>query len=80
MLDARRMQGRLGVPADDIIAPGTLTALFAPMGAHKPIAEELGLAANVHFRSAISPQKSSRALKRAFTPAGAGAWGAFSSR
>ncbi len=51
MLDARRLQGRLGVPADGIIGAGTLTALFARMGAQKPIAEELGLAANVHFRT-----------------------------
>lgn len=51
MLDARRLQVRLGVPADGIIGAGTLTALFARMGAQKPIAEELGLAANVHFRT-----------------------------
>lgn len=51
MLDARRLQGRLGVSVDGIIAAGTLTALFARMGAQKPIAEELGLAANVHFRT-----------------------------
>lgn len=51
MLDARRLQGRLGVPVDGIIGAGTLTALFARMGAQKPIAEELGLAANVHFRT-----------------------------
>lgn len=51
MLDARRLQGRLGVPADGIIGAGTLTALFARMGAQKPVAEELGLAANVHFRA-----------------------------
>ena len=51
MLDARRLQGRLGAPADGIIGAGTLTALFARMGAQKPIAEELGLAANVHFRT-----------------------------
>lgn len=51
MLDARRLQGRLGVSVDGIIGAGTLTALFARMGAQKPIAEELGLAANVHFRA-----------------------------
>lgn len=51
MLDARRLQGRLGVPADGIIGAGTLTALFAKMGAVPPIAAELGLAANVHFRT-----------------------------
>src|SRR5690606_31803246 len=51
MLDARRLQGRLGVPVDGIIGAGTMTALFARMGAQRPIAEELGLAANVHFRT-----------------------------
>jgi len=51
MLDARRLQGRLGVSVDGIIGAGTLTALFARMGAQKPIAEELGLATNVHFRT-----------------------------
>ena len=51
MLDARRLQGRFGVSVDGIIGAGTLTALFARMGAQQPIAEELGLAANVHFRT-----------------------------
>lgn len=51
MLDARRLQGRLGVPADGIIGAGTLTALFARMGTQKPVAEELCLAANVHVRT-----------------------------
>ena len=51
MLDVRRLQGRLGVSVDGIIGAGTLTALFARMGAQQPIAEELGLAANVHFRA-----------------------------
>ena len=51
MLDARRLQGRLGVPVDGIIGAGTLTVLFAKMGAAPPIAAELGLAANVHFRT-----------------------------
>ena len=51
MLDASRLQGRLGVPADGIIGAGTLTALFAKMGAAPAIAAELGLAANVHFRT-----------------------------
>ena len=51
MLDARRLQGRLGVPVDGIIGAGTLTALFAKMGAAPAIAAELGLAANVHFRT-----------------------------
>ncbi|WP_292038994.1 MULTISPECIES: glycoside hydrolase family 19 protein [unclassified Brevundimonas] len=51
MLDARRLQQRLGVPADGIIGRGTLTALFAKMGAGPAIAAELALAANVHFRT-----------------------------
>ncbi|MNS82683.1 Chitinase class I [compost metagenome] len=51
MLDARRLQGRLGVPVDGIIGAGTLTPLFAKMGAAPAIAAELGLAANVHFRT-----------------------------
>lgn len=51
MLDARRLQGRLGVPAGEIIGAGTLTALFAKMGAASAVAAELGLAANVHFRT-----------------------------
>ncbi len=51
MLDARRLQGRLGVSVDGIIGAGTLTALFVKMGAAPAIAAELGLAANVHFRT-----------------------------
>ena len=51
MLDVRRLQQRLGVPADGIIGRGTLTALFAKMGAGPAIAAELALAANVHFRT-----------------------------
>ena len=51
MLDTRRLQGRLGVSVDGIIGAGTLTALFAKMGAAPAIAAELGLAANVHFRT-----------------------------
>lgn len=51
MLDARRLQQRIGVPADGIIGRGTLTALFAYMGAQPVIAAELALAANVHFRT-----------------------------
>ena len=51
MLDARRLQGRLGVSVDGDIGRGTLAALFAKMGALPAIAAELGLAANVHFRT-----------------------------
>jgi len=51
MLDAKRLQTNLGVPADGEIGRGTLTALFAKFGAKPALAAELGLAANVHFRS-----------------------------
>lgn len=51
MLDDRRLQQRLGVPADGIIGRATLSALFAHMGAKPSVAAELGLAANVHFRT-----------------------------
>ncbi|MGH7020012.1 MAG: glycoside hydrolase family 19 protein [Brevundimonas sp.] len=51
MLDARRLQTNLRVPVDAIIGAGTLTSLFARMGASSAIAAELGLAANVHFRT-----------------------------
>lgn len=51
MLDARRLQERLAVSVDGIIGANTLRALFARMGASASIAGELGLAANVHFRT-----------------------------
>ncbi|MBB5770904.1 putative chitinase [Brevundimonas vesicularis] len=51
MLDARRLQTNQRVPVDGIIGAGTLTALFSRMGAAPAIAAELGLAANVHFRT-----------------------------
>lgn len=51
MLDAKRLQTNLGVPADGEIGRGTLTALFAKFGAKTALAAELGLAANVHFRT-----------------------------
>ena len=51
MLDARRLQTNLRVPVDGIVGAETLTALFARMGAGPAIAAELGLAANVHFRT-----------------------------
>lgn len=51
MLDARRLQTNLRVPVDGIIGAGSLTALFTRMGAAPAIASELGLAANVHFRT-----------------------------
>lgn len=51
MLDGRRLQTNLGVPVDGIVGPGTLTTLFAKMGAKPALAAELGMAANVHFRT-----------------------------
>lgn len=51
MLDGRRLQTNLGVPVDGIVGPGTLTALFAKMGAKPVLAAELGMAANAHFRT-----------------------------
>lgn len=51
MIDARKLQTNLGVAADGEIGPGTLRALFARMGASPSIAGELGMAANVHFRT-----------------------------
>lgn len=50
-LDAKRLQMRLGVAADGIIGAGTLTALFKAFGAPDERARELGLSANVHFRT-----------------------------
>jgi len=50
-LDAKRLQTRLGVAADGIIGAGTLTALFKAFGAPDERARELGLSANVHFRT-----------------------------
>lgn len=51
MIDAKKLQARLGVVADGDIGRGTLTALFAAFGAKPALAAELGLAANVHFRT-----------------------------
>lgn len=51
MLDGRKLQTNLGVTADNIVGIGTLTALFARMGAKPAIAAEMALAANVHFRT-----------------------------
>ncbi len=51
MIDAIPMQRRLGVAPDNIVGPGTLTALFARFGAKTDIAQELDLAAAVHFRT-----------------------------
>ncbi|HYC66629.1 glycoside hydrolase family 19 protein [Brevundimonas sp.] len=51
MLDARKLQRNLGVADDGIIGAGTLRALFARFGASPSIAGELGMAANVRFRT-----------------------------
>jgi len=51
MIDAKKLQTRLGVGVDGDIGRGTLAALFAKMGAGQERAAELGLAANVHFRT-----------------------------
>lgn len=51
MLDVKKLQQRLGVSVDGGLGRDTLTALFAKAGAAAAIAPELGLAANVHFRT-----------------------------
>jgi len=51
MIDAKALQARLGVAADGEIGPGTLAALFSRFGAKSVLAKELGLSANVHFRT-----------------------------
>jgi putative chitinase len=50
-IDAKRLQARLGVAQDGAIGRATLTALFARFGAVPEVAAELGLAANIHFRT-----------------------------
>jgi putative chitinase len=51
MIDAKKLQTRLGVTPDGDIGRGTLAALFAAFGAKPALAAELGMAANVHFRT-----------------------------
>jgi putative chitinase len=51
MIDAKKLQARLGVTPDGDIGRGTLAALFAAFGAKPALAAELGMAANVHFRT-----------------------------
>ena len=48
--DIAKLQKAVGVHDDGIIGRGTLTALFKKLGASQSRAEELGLAANVHFK------------------------------
>lgn len=50
-MDIKKLQARLGVPADGIIGRGTLTKLFQKFGAAPVRAAELALSANVHFPS-----------------------------
>lgn len=55
MIDVRLLQQGVGMaPAlvDGVIGAVTLAALFRKMGATQPMADELGLAANVRFREA----------------------------
>ena len=47
----KKLQKAVGVHDDGIIGRDTLTAVFRKLGASQSRAEELGLAANVHFRT-----------------------------
>lgn len=49
-MNFRNLQRTLGVAVDGKIGRGTLTALFKKLGANQSRAEELALAANVHFK------------------------------
>lgn len=49
MIDAKKLQGIVGVAADGILGRDTFAALFRKCGATVDRAQELGLAANVHF-------------------------------
>ena len=49
--DIAKLQKAAGVKADGILGRNTLTAVFQKLGASQSRAEELGLAANVHFRT-----------------------------
>lgn len=51
IINAFQLQSRLGVAQDGKIGAGTLAALFSRAGAAPEAAGELGLAANVHFRT-----------------------------
>ncbi len=50
-MNFRNLQRTLGVTVDGKIGRGTLTALFKKLGANQSRAEELALAANVHFKN-----------------------------
>lgn len=49
MIDAKKLQSRLGVAADGILGPGSFTAFFAKLGSPADIAPELGISAAVNF-------------------------------
>ena len=49
--DIAKLQKAAGVKADGILGRNTLTAVFQKLGASQSRAEELGLAANIHFRT-----------------------------
>lgn len=49
-MNFKNLQRKLGVTDDGVIGRGTLTALFKKLGANQSRAEELALAANVHFK------------------------------
>jgi putative chitinase len=51
-MNPRKLQTALGVPADGIIGRQTFAALFARFGSGAERAQELALAANVHFAAA----------------------------
>jgi putative chitinase len=52
MIDVAKLQRRVGVAPDGGLGPVTMTALFMKAGAPAATAAELGIASNVHFRSA----------------------------
>lgn len=49
-MNFKNLQRKLGVTDDGVIGRATLTALFKKLGANQSRAEELALAANVHFK------------------------------
>ena len=50
-MQIKKLQKAVGVADDGIIGRGTLSAVFRKLGASQSRAEELGLAANVYFRT-----------------------------
>jgi len=49
MIDAKKLQSRLGVAVDGALGPGTFTVLFSTLGAPSDVAGELGISAAVNF-------------------------------